>query len=115
MENTGLTQWLAETHLLGVVIGTATFIIIGLFHPLVIKSEYYFGTRCWWWYLVAGIAALAASVAVDDVMVSSMLGVVAFSSLWSIGEVFEQRRRVERGWFPRRPDKNSDGPSDVNK
>ena len=32
----------------GILIGLATFLIIGLFHPLVIKGEYYFGTRCWW-------------------------------------------------------------------
>ena len=29
----------------GILIGLATFLIIGLFHPLVIKGEYYFGTR----------------------------------------------------------------------
>ena len=32
----------------GLIIGVATFFIIGLFHPLVIKGEYYFGTRIWW-------------------------------------------------------------------
>ena len=29
----------------GVVIGLCTFLIIGLFHPIVIKGEYYFGTK----------------------------------------------------------------------
>ncbi|MBQ5875082.1 MAG: DUF4491 family protein, partial [Alistipes sp.] len=24
------------------------------------------------------------------------------SSFWSIGELFEQRKRVEKGWFPKR-------------
>ena len=37
----------------GILIGLATFLIIGLFHPLVIKGEYYFGTRCWWAFLVS--------------------------------------------------------------
>ena len=32
----------------GLLIGIATFLSIGLFHPLVIKGEYYFGTRIWW-------------------------------------------------------------------
>ena len=32
----------------GIITAVATFLIIGLFHPIVIKSEYYFGTRCWW-------------------------------------------------------------------
>lgn len=101
MENS-LTEWLVGHRLLGPAIGLGTFLIIGLFHPLVIKGEYYLGTRCWWIFLVAGIVSLGASVWVTDVVLSAMLGVVAFSSLWSIGEVFEQRRRVERGWFPRR-------------
>lgn len=29
----------------GLLIGVITFIIIGLFHPIVIKAEYYLGTK----------------------------------------------------------------------
>ena len=29
-----------------------TGLIIGLFHPVVIKAEYYWGTGCWWIFLV---------------------------------------------------------------
>ena len=35
----------------GIIIGISTFLIIGLFHPVVIKAEYYWGTRCWWVFL----------------------------------------------------------------
>lgn len=31
----------------GIIIGLATFLIIGLFHPIVIKAEYYFSKLCW--------------------------------------------------------------------
>lgn len=96
-------QFLAEHNLEGVVIGLLTFFIIGLFHPLVIKGEYYFGVRCWWVFLIAGIVALAAALIIESVMWSAICGVVGFSSFWSIGELFEQRRRVERGWFPKNP------------
>jgi len=93
-----------ETHnLTGLVIGIVTFLIIGLFHPLVIRGEYHFGVRIWWAFLVAGIAALAGSVFVENFIASTLLGVVGFSSLWGIGEVFHQRERVEKGWFPRNP------------
>jgi hypothetical protein len=27
---------------------------------------------------------------------------VAFSSFWSILELFEQKKRVEKGWFPKK-------------
>ena len=100
-----LTEFLSEYHLLGLFIGVSTFLVIGIFHPIVIKSEYYFGTRCWWWFLVAGIVAVALSIWVGDVLGSSILGVVGFSSFWSIKEIFEQRERVRRGWFPSNPNR----------
>ena len=46
---------------------------------------------------------MAASVCVVDLIISIVLGVVAFSSFWSILEVFHQHKRVERGWFPKGP------------
>ena len=83
----------------------ATFVVIGIFHPLVIKGEYYFGVKCWWAFLLMGIAAVAGSLFVDDVLWSTLLAVWGASSFWSIGELFEQRKRVEKGWFPKRGDK----------
>ena len=47
---------------LGLIIAVATFLVIGVFHPIVIKSEYHLGTRCWWVFLVAGIAFIVASL-----------------------------------------------------
>ncbi len=96
-------QFLAEYNLEGIVIGLLTFLIIGLFHPLVIKGEYYFGVRCWWAFFIFGVVALIAALCIESVMWSAVCGVAAFSSFWGIGELFEQRRRVERGWFPKNP------------
>lgn len=89
----------------GIIIGVATFLIIGLFHPLVIKAEYYIGVKSWWLFLLLGIISVVASLLVENLTLSILLGVVAFSSFWSIGEVFEQKKRVERGWFPANPKK----------
>ncbi len=89
-------------HLTGLVIGLGTFLIIGLFHPLVIKGEYHFGVRIWWVFLVVGLVALAGSLLVDNIIVSVLLGVLGFTCLWGIHEVFHQRRRVEKGWFPKK-------------
>jgi hypothetical protein len=92
-----------ETYnLTGIVIGLGTFLIIGLFHPLVIKGEYHLGVGVWWLFLVAGLAALAGAVMVEGVVAQSLLGVTGFSCLWGIGEVFHQRKRVEKGWFPKK-------------
>lgn len=88
---------------MGLAIGLATFAIIGIFHPIVIKAEYYFGVKCWWWFLIAGILGIVLSLLTESVSLSALAGVFAFSSFWSIGEIFEQKKRVERGWFPKNP------------
>lgn len=88
---------------LGLITAVSTFLIIGLFHPIVIKSEYYFGTRCWWVFLVLGLLFIALSLMVANAMGSIVLGVIGCSCLWSILEIFEQRQRVKRGWFPMNP------------
>ena len=83
----------------GLLIG----IVIGLFHPVVVKAEYYWGTKCWWIFLVLGILGVIASLFIDSVFVSAICGVFAFSSFWTIKEIFEQEERVQKGWFPRNP------------
>ncbi len=94
---------LQSLNMSGLLVGLCTFLIIGLFHPLVIKGEYYFGVKCWWAFLILGIVCTLLSVFIANQMASTMLGVTAFSSFWSILEVFHQRKRVEKGWFPKNP------------
>ena len=96
-----MMEFLETYHLVGIVVGAATFLIIGVFHPFVIKGEYYFGVRCWW--------AFAASLWVENLILSILLAVWGASSLWGIGELFEQRERVAKGWFPKREKKNRRG------
>lgn len=87
----------------GLTIAISTFVIIGVFHPIVIKTEYYTGTKFWWVFLLCGIICIALSLLVEQVIISSVTGVLGASFLWSIGELFEQKKRVEKGWFPKRP------------
>ena len=72
---------------MGLIISVAVFLLIGVFHPIVIKCEYYFSDKCWPVFLVGGIISILVSL------------------MWSIGELKEQRKRVERGWFPRNPNR----------
>ena len=67
------------------------------------KGEYHFGVGCWWVFLVMGLMSIVGSVMVHDIFFSTLLAVWGASSLWSIGELFHQRKRVERGWFPANP------------
>lgn len=98
-----MIEFLTTYHLLGLVIGISTFLIIGIFHPIVIKAHYHWGTGCWWLFLVLGIVGLVLSLLVDEVLWSAMLGVFSFSSFWTIKELFEQQERVRKGWFPKNP------------
>ena len=98
-------EFITSHNLLGLIIGISTFIIIGLFHPLVIKAEYYIGTKSWLLFFIMGIVGIILSLYFNNILLSSLSGVFAFSSFWSILEIFQQKKRVDKGWFPRNPKK----------
>lgn len=95
----------------GIVIAISCFLIIGLFHPIVIKTEYYTGTKYWWVFLVVGLACIAVALFIANTMVSAVLGIFGASCLWSIKELFEQRDRVIKGWFPMNPKRKDEYPA----
>lgn len=90
----------------GIILGLSAFAIIGVFHPIVIKAEYYLGKRCWWMFAIAGTGFCIASLFASHVF-AAILGVIGFSCYWSILELFEQEKRVRKGWFPANPKKKS--------
>ena len=92
----------------GLVIGLCTFLIIGLFHPLVIKGEYYFGKRVNLAFLAGGILTLIGAFLCQTIFWAAILAIIAFSCFWSILEVNHQVKRVEKGWFPMNPKRKSE-------
>lgn len=94
---------LTGMHFYGIIIAISCFLIIGIFHPIVIKTEYYTGTKYWWIFLITGTSCLLSALFVADPLLSAVLGIFGASSLWSIKELFEQRDRVRKGWFPMNP------------
>lgn len=89
----------------GVIIGMISFLIIGVFHPIVIKCEYYFTDRIWPIFLIGGIIFCTLSLFVHQQVLSAALAMTGFSMLWSIGELKEQTERVKKGWFPANPNR----------
>jgi branched-subunit amino acid transport protein len=100
-------NFLTEYNLSGIAIAVCTFAIIGIFHPLVIKAEYYLGTKSWWLFLVAGIVGVILSLKAENTVLSVCYGVFGASSFWSILEIFQQKKRVEKGWFPKNPNRKT--------
>lgn len=91
----------------GILIGVISFLTIGLFHPIVIKTEYYIGKKAWPAFLAAGILMTVGALFIPSTFWSAVVSVVAFSCFWSIKELFEQEKRVKKGWFPKNPKKKS--------
>ena len=59
----------------GIVIGAAAFLIIGVFHPIVIKCEYYFSQKIWPLFLAGGLIFCAVALMAMQVVVSAILAV----------------------------------------
>lgn len=100
-----MLEFVQAYNLAGLIVGLSAFLIIGVFHPVVVKAEYYWGTGCWWIFLLLGILGVVAALWIENTMLSSIAGVFAFSSFWTIKELFEQEERVRKGWFPANPKK----------
>lgn len=92
-------------HFSGIIIGLLSFLIIGLFHPIVIKTEYYFGKRAWPIFLFLGIFFIGLSTQFINILFAGPIGVLGFTCLWSINELIEQEERVKKGWFPTNPNR----------
>ena len=92
----------------GIIIAICTFLTIGIWHPIVIKTEYYWGTRPWSVYLIIGLICLVAALFIENTLVSAVVGVFGASALWGIGELFSQKKRVQKGWFPMNPKRRNE-------
>lgn len=87
----------------GLIVGLVNFMLIGIFHVIVLKGEYYFSKKIWPIFLAAGFVSLIGSLHMENTVLSSVSAVFGFTCLWSIRELFEQEERVRKGWYPRNP------------
>jgi len=90
----------------GLILGVMSFLIIGIWHPIVIKGEYYWGSKkCTPIFIVVGAICVLASLMIDNIYISVCLALFGFSAWWGVKEVKEQEQRVAKGWFPKNPNK----------
>ncbi len=87
-------------NLFGILIGVATFLIIGLGFVWVIRGERYFGLLWWPYVLGAGVLVVVGSLFVSSDWGSALMGGFGASVIWGATELKEQTIRTELGWFP---------------
>ncbi|UCB53531.1 MAG: DUF4491 family protein [Candidatus Zixiibacteriota bacterium] len=84
----------------GLIIGTFVLLVTGLLHILVVKAEYQWGTRSWPVFLLTGLICIVLSLFANSDLLSGILGITGILLFWSVHEIFKQRERVKKGWFP---------------
>ena len=87
----------------GLAMGSIMILAIGFGHVLVIKWEYYWGIKSWPGLFAIGSLLVIISVLVDNILLSGSLGILGATLLWGVYELFLQKKRVGKGWFPRNP------------
>ncbi len=92
----------------GLIFGVIAFLLIGVFHPVVIKVEYHFGKRTWPLFALLGIVFCAISILFTNNYISVVLGVLGFSLFWSAYEIVKQHDRVLKGRAKRNPKRDYD-------
>ncbi len=100
-------SFLQKLNFAGIIVGAATFIIIAVSRYMCIKAEYYFTKKFWIGFLLIGVVSLAGSLVTKNLLLSTILGINGFTFLWGIGEIIEQEERVNKGWFPKNPQRIS--------
>lgn len=94
----------------GLGLGIATLLIIGLGFVWVIRSEYYLGYLWWPFIMGLGILVVMGSLFVPWFWVSALMGISGASIIWGSTELKEQAVRAELGWYPFNPKTKPDPP-----
>ncbi len=81
----------------GLILGVVTFVMIGFLHVAVVKIERIWGAHLWPGFILLGLVFGVASLLVDDVLLSALLGVNSFLFAWSGPELKKQKDRAEHG------------------
>jgi len=89
----------------GLLLGIVMLILTGFGHLFIIKGQYYWDTRLWPLLLILGILFTAASLFAGSALLSGILGISGVTLFWSIYELFKQKERVRKGWFPDNPNR----------
>ena len=90
----------------GIIIAACTFLTIGVWHPIVIKTEYYWGTRPWVLYLVVGVASIVAALFIENTLISSVVGVFGPPPFGVSGNFSNRKIGWRKAGSPRIPNVN---------
>jgi hypothetical protein len=87
----------------GILIAVVAILGIGFGHVWVRRMEYHFGKESWPVSLLLGLVLVAASFFPSSDFLSALLAIPGAIFLYAVKELFEQERRVLKGFAPRNP------------
>ena len=85
---------------LGLLLGFASLLIVGLGFFWVIRGERSLGLLWWPYAMLLGVLLIGASLFVATDWGSALLGIFGASLIWGATEFKEQAVRAELGWYP---------------
>ena len=90
-------------HFEGLIIAISSFFIIGIFHPIVIKAEYYFGTRIWPVFAIFGTVILGIDLLIQNAILQAIFGVLGCTFFGVFTSHFIRKSASSEGGFPNAP------------
>lgn len=90
---------------LGLFIGLAALLIIGMGFVWVIRGERYFGFLWWPYVMGLGFLLIIGSLWVPSTWGSALVGILGASLVWGSTELKDQAVRAELDWYPFRQKK----------
>ena len=76
----------------GIIIGVVTFFLIGIFHPLVIKGEYYFGRKVNKFFILFGVIFVALSLYIKSLTQVSLLVSLSVAVFGQLARLLSRNR-----------------------
>ncbi|MBI3287449.1 MAG: DUF4491 family protein [Chloroflexi bacterium] len=87
----------------GLFVGAFSVIVIAFGHFWVKKLEYHVGAQVWPGVVAVGAIFILGSLFAPHWMLSVVLGILGFTTLWGAHELVDLGERVKRGWYPHKP------------
>jgi len=86
----------------GIIIGLIAFIMIGLFHPLVIYGEYHFGVKICTLFFCFGIISCIILIIIENKIISATIAIIDFIVFGVYMNCSNRKKELKMAGFQKR-------------